>query len=124
DVPLRDALRPAYFVPESKKVDELLRELQKSRVQMAVVVDEYGGTAGLITIEDILEEIVGEIQDEFDAEEDPIEQVSENEAVFNASVHMDDVNRWREMDLEVEDVDTRGGRVASHPAKMPVSGDG
>jgi putative hemolysin len=123
DVPLKDALRPAYFIPESKKVDELLRELQKSRVQMAIVVDEYGGTAGLVTIEDILEEIVGEIQDEFDAEEDPIEQISENEAVFNALVNMDDVNRWLDMELDAEDVDTLGGYVYSHLGKMPVSGD-
>jgi putative hemolysin len=123
DVPLKEALRPAYFVPESKKVDELLRELQKSRVQMAIVVDEYGGTAGLVTIEDILEEIVGEIQDEFDAEEDPINQINENEAEFNALVNMDDVNRWLDMDLEADDVDTLGGYVYSQLGKMPVSGD-
>ncbi|HLG70873.1 MAG TPA: hemolysin family protein [Chloroflexota bacterium] len=123
DVPLKEALRPAYFVPESKKVDELLKELQTKRVQMAIVVDEYGGTAGLVTIEDILEEIVGEIQDEFDAEEDPIEQVSENEAVFNALVNMDDVNEWLDMELEAEDVDTLGGYVYSHLGKMPISGD-
>jgi CBS domain containing-hemolysin-like protein len=123
DVPLKEALRPAYFVPESKKVDELLRELQTKRVQMAIVVDEYGGTAGLVTIEDILEEIVGEIQDEFDSEEDPIQQVSENEAVFNALVNMDDVNEWLDMKLEAEDVDTLGGYVYSHLGKMPISGD-
>jgi putative hemolysin len=123
DVPLSDAVREAYFVPESKKVDELLRELQKSRVQMAIVVDEYGGTAGLVTIEDILEEIVGEIQDEFDAEEDPIETISDNEAVFNALVNMDDVNDWLDMDLEAEDVDTLGGYVYSQLGKMPISGD-
>lgn len=123
DVPLREALRPAYFVPESKKVDELLRELQNNRVQMAIVVDEYGGTAGLVTIEDILEEIVGEIQDEFDAEEDPIQPVSDTEAVFNALVHMDDVNEWLDMELDAGDVDTLGGYVYSHLGKMPVSGD-
>ncbi|HVA24123.1 MAG TPA: hemolysin family protein [Chloroflexota bacterium] len=123
DVPLKEAVRPAYFVPESKKVDDLLRELQKSRVQMAIVVDEYGGTAGLVTIEDILEEIVGEIQDEFDPEDDPIEQVSESEAVFNALVNMDDVNDWLDIKLEADDVDTLGGYVYSHLGKMPVSGD-
>jgi putative hemolysin len=123
DIPLKEALRAAYFVPESKKVDDLLREFQKSRVQMAIVVDEYGGTAGLVTIEDILEEIVGEIQDEFDAEEDPIQPVSDNEAVFNALVNMDDVNHWLDMELEAEDVDTLGGYVYSHLGKMPVSGD-
>ena len=73
DVPLSKILRPAYFIPESKKVDELLQELQQRRVHMAVVVDEYGGTAGIVTIEDLLEEIVGEIQDEFDAEQPTIE---------------------------------------------------
>ncbi len=123
DVPLKEALREAFFVPESKKVDELLRELQKGRVQMAIVVDEYGGTAGLVTIEDILEEIVGEIQDEFDAEEEPIEEISENEAVFNALVNMDDVNDWLDMQLEAEDVDTLGGYVYSHLGKMPVGGE-
>ena len=123
DVPLKEAMRPAYYVPESKKVDELLRELQQSRVQMAVVVDEYGGTAGLVTIEDILEEIVGEIQDEFDAEDDPIQQVSDNEAVFNALVNVDDVSEWLDMKLEADDVDTLGGYVYSRLGKMPVSGD-
>ena len=123
DVPLKEAVRPAYYVPESKKVDELLRELQQSRVQMAIVVDEYGGTAGLVTIEDILEEIVGEIQDEFDAEDDPIEQISENEALFNALVNIDDVSEWLDMKLEADDVDTLGGYVYSQLGKMPVSGD-
>ena len=123
NVPLTEAVRPAYFVPESKKVGELLRELQKRRVQMAIVVDEYGGTAGLVTIEDILEEIVGEIQDEFDAEEDPVELVSENEAIMNALLNIDDVNRLLQLDLNDEDVDTLGGYVYSHLGKMPVSGD-
>jgi len=123
DIPLRDAVRPAYFVPESKKVDDLLRELQKNRVQMAIVVDEYGGTAGLVTIEDIIEEIVGEIQDEFEAEEDQVEFVSDNEAVMNALVNLDDVNRLLALDLKDEEVDTLGGYVYSHLGKMPVSGD-
>ncbi|MBV9121234.1 MAG: HlyC/CorC family transporter, partial [Chloroflexi bacterium] len=123
NVPLMETLRPAYFVPESKKADELLRELQKQRVQMAIVVDEYGGTAGLVTVEDILEEIVGEIQDEFDAEEDAIEPVSENEVVFNALVNLDDVNRVLDIELQSDDVDTLGGYVYSQLGKMPNSGD-
>lgn len=123
DVPLKDAVRPAYFVPESKKVDELLHELQKKRVQMAIVVDEYGGTAGLVTIEDILEEIVGEIQDEFDAEEESIQLVNEHEAIFNALVSVDDVNRLLDLQLDAQDVDTLGGYVYAHLGKMPVSGD-
>ncbi len=86
DVPLSKILRPAYFIPESKKVDELLQELQQRKVHMAVVVDEYGGTAGIVTIEDLLEEIVGEIQDEYDAEEPTIEPISEHEYLFDARV--------------------------------------
>ncbi|MDE3076149.1 MAG: hemolysin, partial [Chloroflexota bacterium] len=93
------------------------------RVQMAIVVDEYGGTAGLVTIEDILEEIVGEIRDEFDAEEPPVEVINENEAVFNALVSVDDVNKLLDLELKAEDVDTLGGYVYSHLGKMPISGD-
>ncbi|HUZ77888.1 MAG TPA: hemolysin family protein [Chloroflexota bacterium] len=123
DVPLKDAVRPAYFVPESKKVDELLHELQKKRVQMALVVDEYGGIAGLVTIEDILEEIVGEIQDEFDAEETSIQQISEDEAEFNALLSVEDVNHQLDLSLDAGDADTLGGYVYAHLGKMPVTGD-
>src|SRR5919205_1242056 len=85
--PVEPLAREPSFVPETKKVDELLHEMQQRRVHVAVVVDEYGGTAGLISIEDLIEEIVGEIQDEYDvAEEAPIEQVSDTEAVFDARV--------------------------------------
>ncbi len=85
--PVGKLARPAYFVPETKRIDELLRELQKKKVHMAVVLDEYGGTAGLITIEDLLEEIVGEIQDEYDLEEESsVEKLSDDEAIFDARV--------------------------------------
>ena len=123
DVPLNEAVRPAYPVPESKKLDELLRELQQERMQMAIVVDEYGGTAGLVTVEDIVEEIVGEIQDEFDAEEDQIEPISDRETVFDALVNLDDVNRAMDLELESEDADTLGGFVYAHLGKIPTSGD-
>ncbi|HEU0166840.1 MAG TPA: hemolysin family protein [Chloroflexota bacterium] len=123
DVPLSEALRPAYPVPESKKLDELLREMQQGRQQMAIVVDEYGGTAGLVTVEDIVEEIVGEIQDESDAEEDQIETISDRETVFNALVNLDDVNRAMDLELESEDADTLGGFVYAHLGKIPSSGD-
>ena len=83
DVPISRMLRPAYFIPESKKVDKLLQELQQRRVHMAIAVDEYGGTAGLVTIEDLLEEIVGEIQDEYDAEQPTVEEVGADEFLFN-----------------------------------------
>lgn len=123
DVPLRSLLRPAYFVPESKRVDELLQELQESKVHMAIVVDEYGGTAGIVTIEDILEEIVGEIQDEYDIGEEPlIERVGENEGIFNARVNIDEVNDALEVKLP-EESDTLGGLVYQHLQKMPKVGD-
>ncbi len=123
DVPLQSLLRPAFFVPESKRVDELLQELQQSKVHMAVVVDEYGGTAGIVTIEDILEEIVGEIQDEYDIGEEPlIERVSENEGIFNARVNIDQVNDALQVQLP-EEGDTLGGLVYQRLQKMPKVGD-
>jgi CBS domain containing-hemolysin-like protein len=122
-VPLRDILRPAHFVPESKKADELLQELQQSRVHIAIVVDEYGGTAGLVTIEDVLEEIVGEIQDEYDAEEPFIEVVSDVEAICNARVDLDDLNRAMDLQLPTEESDTLGGLIYSELGRVPLVGD-
>ena len=90
-LPIRDLVRPAYFVPETKKLDDLLREIQQQRVHMAIVVDEYGSVAGLVTIEDLVEEIVGDIQDEYDREEKLYEQISENEYVFDAKISIDDL---------------------------------
>ena len=123
DVPLRSLLRPAHFVPESKPVDELLQELQRDKVHMAIVVDEYGGTAGIVTIEDVLEEIVGEIQDEYDTGEEPLfERVSETEIVFNARVNLDQVNETLGLDLP-GDSDTLGGWMYQHLEKLPKAGD-
>ncbi|MGH2369872.1 MAG: hemolysin family protein, partial [Chloroflexota bacterium] len=123
DVHLREVTREAYFVPETKKVDELLNEMQSRRVHVAIVVDEYGGTAGLVTIEDILEEIVGEIQDEFDEEEAPLQQVSEHEAVADALMTLDDVNEVLSIELEADDVDTLGGYVYAKLGRVPQQGD-
>jgi CBS domain containing-hemolysin-like protein len=123
NVPLNMLMREAYFVPETKKVDELLREMQARRVHVAIVVDEYGGTAGLVTIEDILEEIVGEIQDEFDAEEARVQRVSEHEAVVDAMMPLDDVNDLLSMQLQEEDVDTLGGYVYVQLGRVPQQGD-
>jgi CBS domain containing-hemolysin-like protein len=117
------SLREPYFVPESKPVDELLAELQSRRVHMAIVVDEYGGTAGLVTIEDLLEEIVGEIQDEYDTEEARFEMISEDEGVFQAGVDIDDVNRLMGVDLPTEDVDTLAGLVMTSLGRVPEVGD-
>ncbi|MBU0490984.1 MAG: hemolysin family protein [Chloroflexi bacterium] len=119
-----DLVRSAYFVPETKKVDDLLRELQRDKVHMAVVVDEYGGTAGVVTIEDLVEEIVGEIQDEYDwAEELLVEKVSAREGIFNARIGLDDVNQLMDLDLTTEDVDTLGGLIYSHLGRVPDVGD-
>ena len=123
DVKVGEIMRPAYFVPESKKVDELLREMQKRRVHVAIIVDEYGGTAGLVTIEDILEEIVGEIQDEFDPEETMVEHVSETETIVDAIMTLDDVNDILSIRLEDEDVDTLGGFVYAKLGRVPEKGD-
>jgi CBS domain containing-hemolysin-like protein len=123
DVAVREVIRPAYFVPETKKVDELLREMQARRVHVAIVVDEYGGTAGLVTIEDILEEIVGEIQDEFDAEEAMVQQLNEHEALVDAMVMLDDLNETLSLALQEEDVDTLGGFVYARLGRVPEQGD-
>lgn len=122
-VALHDVLRPAYFIPETKKADELLQDLQQRKVHMAIVVDEYGGTAGLVTIEDLVEEIVGEIQDEYDAEEPFIEVVSDDEFIFNARVDLDDVNRLMNVALPSEGGDTLGGFIYSQLGKVPTVGD-
>jgi putative hemolysin len=123
DVDVREIMRPAYFVPDTKPVDDLLREMQQRRVHVAIVVDEYGGTAGLVTIEDILEEIVGEIQDEFDAEEAMLQRISDTESLVDAIMPLDDVNDVLSMRLEEEDVDTLGGYVYAKLGRVPVQGD-
>jgi CBS domain containing-hemolysin-like protein len=120
---LLDIARPAYFIPESKRVDELLADLKRSKVHIAVVVDEYGGTAGLVTIEDLLEEIVGEIQDEYDREETPIERVTDTEAIIDARVSIDSLRELFGFETEDEDYDTVGGFVYHHLGKVPVAGD-
>lgn len=120
---VRDLLRPAHFVPETNKVGELLDELKRERIKMAIVVDEHGGIAGLVTIEDALEEIVGEIEDEYDTVEPFCEMVNEHEAVFNARMDLDDVNRLMKIDLPTEDSDTLGGLIYSRLGRVPKPGD-
>ena len=123
DVPLKSLLREAYFVPETKRASELLPDLQQRRVHVAIVVDEYGSMAGLVTIEDLLEEIVGEIQDEYDTEEPFVEFVDENEYVFDARVDLDDLNRLMDVSLPTEDNDTLGGFIYTELGKVPTPGD-
>jgi len=119
-----DVLREAYFVPEAKKVDDLLAEMQAKRVHMSVVVDEYGGTAGVVTIEDIVEEIVGEILDEYDfAEEMPYEQLQEGEYIFSGGIDVDDVNQITGSQVPKETSETLGGYIYSQLGKVPTPGE-
>jgi len=117
-------LRTAYFVPEAKKVDELLTELQAQRIHMAIVVDEYGGVAGLVTLEDIVEEIVGEIRDEYDqAEELLFQAIHAGEYVFQGRVDLDDFNEIMGTDLPGSEADTLGGFIYSRIGRVPTAGD-
>jgi CBS domain containing-hemolysin-like protein len=120
---LVDICRPAIFVPESKRLDDLLSELRRRRVHMAIVVDEYGGTAGLVTIEDLIEEIVGEIEDEYDTGEERIVQVSDREATFDGRVAIDEVNDLFHIDIKAEEFDTVAGCVFHLLGRMPAVGD-
>jgi CBS domain containing-hemolysin-like protein len=121
---LRDVLRPVYFVPEAKRVDVLLDEMQSRQVHMAIVVDEYGGVAGLVTLEDIIEEIVGEIRDEYDsAEELRWQQTAENEYIFLGRVDIDDFNDVMESHLPREEAETLGGFIYSQLGRVPVNGE-
>lgn len=122
---LRDLLlRPAYFIPETKRLDHLLEEFQQKAVQMAIVVDEYGGTEGLITMEDLLEEIVGEIEDEFSKGEQPeVERQADGSALVSAGVTTDVIEDLFSTQLDNPDVDTVGGYVYLALGRMPHVGD-
>jgi len=120
---LRTLLRPAYFVPEAKKVDDLLTEMQNQRVHMATVVDEYGGVAGVVTLEDIVEEILGEIQDEYDQEEAPYQKLEDGHFIFRGRVDLDDFNEIMGSDLPADEADTLGGFIYSRLGRVPTEGD-
>ena len=115
-------MRPVFHVPDSKPVDDLLREMQKQRRHIAVVVDEYGGTAGIVTIEDILEEIVGEITDEFDTEEAGVEELPDGSKRVSARFPVDDLDEILGGDFEDDEVDSVGGLMAKHLGKVPIPG--
>lgn len=122
--PLAQVLRQPYFTPESKKVSELLQELQSRRVHICIVIDEYGGTAGLVTIEDILEEIVGDIQDEFDAEEPEYVALPDGAGyILDASMNLDDVNELMRVQLPTGESDTLGGFIYDQLGEVPKAGD-
>jgi len=122
-LPIKDLVRAAYFVPETKKLDDLLHEIRQKRVHMVIVVDEYGSVVGLVTIEDLVEEIVGDIQDEYDREEKLYEPVSENEFIFDAKINIDEFNELMNTHLEAEDYDTLGGFLYAQLDKIPTVGD-
>jgi CBS domain containing-hemolysin-like protein len=115
-------MREAVFVPESKPVDDLLREMQAARVHLAIVVDEYGGTAGLVTIEDILEEIVGEITDEYDVERPPVERLPDESVRVSARLPIEDLGELFDVTLPAEDVDTVAGLLAQALGRVPIPG--
>ena len=115
-------MRPAIFVPDSKPVDALLSEMQAMRQHIAVVVDEYGGTAGLITIEDLLEEIVGEITDEYDEEEIEVEQLEDGATRVSSRYPIDDLDELFGFDVDEDDVDSVGGLMAKHLGRVPIPG--
>ena len=121
--PIRDLVRPAYFVPETKKLDDLLREIQQKHVHMVIIVDEYGSVAGLVTIEDLVEEIVGDIQDEYDREEKLYEKVNEDIYIFNAKINIDEFNEIMDMELADTDYETLGGFLYAQLDKIPNVGD-
>ncbi|MYD65901.1 MAG: HlyC/CorC family transporter [Chloroflexi bacterium] len=120
---LEDIARPPYFVPETKRADQLLADLRRDQTHVAIVVDEYGGTAGLVTVEDVLEEIVGEIVDEYDTDEVEVERVSADEAIVDARLAIDDLNEMFGTEIENEDFDTVGGLVFSLLGRLATPGD-
>ncbi len=122
-ISLKDIVRSVYFVPEYKKIDELFKEMQKSKKHIAIVIDEYGGTAGLITIEDLLEEIVGNIFDEYDDVILDYEKIDENTYIVNGMLSVSDINEIMDTDLPEEEFDTISGIVLSLSGKMPDVGD-
>lgn len=124
DAPLRDLLRPAYFIPASKKISTLFREMQQQRTHLAIIVDEYGGIAGLVTFEDMLEEIVGEIQDEYDIHEEAHYQpIGEHAYLVNSRLDIDSLADLLDIDLAEEDGDTVGGLIYSHLGHVPEQGE-
>lgn len=120
---ISDIIRPAHFVPESKKVHEMLAEMRERRLSIAIVVDEYGGVAGLVTIEDLLEEIVGEIRDEFDIQEQEVQLLTANEAIVDGRVSIDDLAEMFDVEIPKNDFDSIGGLIVNELGRMPSVGD-
>jgi CBS domain containing-hemolysin-like protein len=121
--PVAELMRPAEFVPDAKRLDDLLREMQRGRNHMAVLVDEYGGVAGLVTIEDILEEIVGEIVDEYDTDErDPVEHLDDGSVRVSSRLSVEDLGELFGVELPAEDVESVGGLLGQALGRVPLPG--
>ena len=120
--PVAELMRPATFVPESKPVDDLLSEMQAARTHLVIVVDEYGGTAGLVTIEDILEEIVGEITDEYDVERPPVDHLEDGSVRVTARLPIEDLGEIFHVELPADEVETVGGLLAQTLGRVPIPG--
>jgi putative hemolysin len=123
DAPITNHLRPAHFVPETKRVSELLREFQQRRIQGAIVLDEYGGTAGLVTLEDLVEEIFGEIRDEYDVEAEPVVDEGNGSFVFSGTADVDEIADRLHVPVEREGFETVGGFLLSHLGHVPAIGE-
>ncbi len=120
---IQQFIRPAYFIPENKRVSELLSEMQRERFQLAIVIDEYGGTAGLVTLEDLIEEIVGSIHDELESEEKDVQIVDEKNFVVSGQSPLDEVNELLDSNLQSTDFNTLGGFVFGLFGRMPKVGE-
>lgn len=120
EIDLKKIIRKAFFVPESKRIDSLLREFKRRHLHIAIAIDEYGGVSGLVTMEDIIEEIVGDIQDEFDKEQEDILEISKNVWICDARIDLDDLNESLDAKFPNEDFDSLGGFVFDLFGKVPV----
>ena len=121
--PVRDFVRPAHFVPETKRVSRLMREMQDRKFHQAIAVDEYGGTAGLVTLEDLIEELVGEIVDEYDVEEPPVQTLADGDVSVTARFPVDELNELLDAELPEGDWDTVGGLLFNVLGRVPVEGE-
>lgn len=123
DVVITDIMRPPYFVPETKKIMDLLKEFQVQKIHMAIVVDEYGGTAGLVTIEDLLEELVGEIQDEYDNERERLIRLNDNTISVDAHIDIEEIEEFFDCEIPEEDFETVGGLIFHLFERIPKEGE-
>jgi CBS domain containing-hemolysin-like protein len=116
-------MRKAYFVPETKKINELMKELQTQQIQMAIVVDEYGGTAGIVTMEDLVEEIVGEISDEYKQDTEDYQQLSDGSYLVKGSMEIEKANEYLELDIPKGEFETIAGFIMEYLGKLPRKGE-